>query len=148
MLELVITLAFKPLQLLTRPCRYIGSTTVIVTKALSLSILLWPSCGDWSLPEKGGTSRTRFFLVWGSGKFILLECSDMVRLWRRQPSISFPLFVADRRSGYVSVLVWLLLWTLVYFLFFFPFGTHGRLSSDCLLYIHDGWWVDCLLPFH
>ena len=34
-------------------------------------------------------------------------CSSVSsRLRRRQPSLSFPVFVADRRSGYVLVLVW------------------------------------------
>ena len=62
----------------------------------------------------------------------------MSRLGRRQPFLSFPLFVADGLPGYVSVLVWFPLGTLFYLLFFVHFCIHGHLSIDCLWYVHDG----------
>ena len=61
----------------------------------------------------------------------------MRQLGRRQPFLSFPLFVADGRSGYVLVLIWFSLQTSFYFLFFVHFCIKGRLSIDRLWYIHD-----------
>jgi hypothetical protein len=103
----------------------------MVMKVLSLFILIWASLGDWLLWEKGKASRMSFIFVWGSKTFILFGSSLTIWLGRRQLSLSFPLFVADRRSKYVFMLVWFLLGTLVYFLFFVHFCIHSRLSSDC-----------------
>ena len=60
------------------------------------------------------------FFIWGSGRFILFRSSVTSRLGGRQPSLSFPLFVADKRSGYVFVLDW----------FFFS-GDFGLISIPC-----------------
>jgi hypothetical protein len=59
--------------------------------------------------------------------------------------------VADRRFGYVFVLVWFLLGTSVHLLFFVHFGIYGLLSNHCLVYIQGGdvgvgVRGDCLLP--
>ena len=81
--------------------------------------------------KRGKASRMSFVFVWGSKTFILFGSSLTIWLGRRQLSLSFPLFVADRRSEYVFMLVWFLLGTLVYFLFFIHFCIHSRLSSDC-----------------
>ena len=65
---------------------------------------IWTSLGDWSLPE-GGESLMNFVLVLGAWEIHSFETSVGSRLGRRQHSLP-PLFVADRRSGYVFVLVW------------------------------------------
>ena len=70
--------------------------------------------------------------------FILLESSVTSRMGRNQPSVSFPLFETDRRSGYVFVSIWVSLGTFIYFVCFANFFTHRRLYSDCLWYILDG----------
>ena len=71
------------------------------------------------------------FYFGGSELFILLESSVSSRMGRNQPSVSFPLFETDRRSGYVFVSVWVSLGTLIYFVCFANFCTQRRLSSDC-----------------
>jgi hypothetical protein len=124
---------------LSPPFRYIGSSiTLLVIEALALPSLFGHRSVIRRYRKSGTASTASFFLVWESEIFILLESSVTSRLGRKQPSVSFPLLVADRRSGYVFVLVWLSLGTLVYFLFFANYCIHGRLFSDCLWYIHDG----------
>jgi len=86
--------------------------------------------------KRGRTSRMSFIFILGSENFILLRCSVTSWLRRQQPSPSSPLFVADRWSRYVFMLVWFLWGT--YFLIFNHFCIHGRLSKDCSRYIHDG----------
>jgi len=46
-------------------------------------------------------------------------------------SLSFPFLVADKRSGYVCVLVWLRLGILFFILISVLCGIPDRLSSDC-----------------
>jgi hypothetical protein len=50
------------------------------------------------------------------------------RLGRRQTSLLFPPFMADRRSGYVVVQVWFRLGIFISVLF----CIRNRLSSDCV----------------
>ena len=97
--------------------------------------------------KSGRTSRTSFVSVWWGGGWKIRTFGQFFYYPALETTAFsiYPLFVADRRSGYVLVLVSLLLWTLVYFLFFVHFGIQGRLSSDCIWYIHDGWWGGCLL---
>jgi len=98
----------------SRPCRYIGSNiTLLVIEAFSLPSLFWHRLVIRRYRKSGRASTTCFVLVWGSGKFFLLESSVTSRIRRRQPSVSFPLFETDRRSGCVFVLVWFSLGTLV-----------------------------------
>jgi hypothetical protein len=72
----------------------------------------------------------RFVLVLGAWEIHSVETSVSIRLGRRHPSFS-PSLVADRRSGYVFVLVWFRLGILGSIFISVPIGIPDRPSNDC-----------------
>jgi len=74
-------------------CRYVGSrTTLVLTKPLSLPVLIWALLSHWSLSKIGRVRWVSFLRVLGPAKLILcLGSSVSSRLGRGHSSLSFPL---------------------------------------------------------
>ena len=73
---------------LSRYCAYIESRkTLVMIKDRSLSILIWASLSDSSLPGKWGQLEGRVSFSFGTGRVILLR-SVTSWLGRQEPSIS------------------------------------------------------------
>jgi hypothetical protein len=73
-----------------------------------------------------------FVLGLGAWEIHSVEISVKSWLGRRQPFLSLPLLVADRRFGYVFVLVWFRLGILGLILISVLNGIPDRLSSDLI----------------
>jgi len=112
-----------------------------VDKPLSLSPFIWASLSDRSLLVRG---RVRWvsLLFWGPAN--LIRFGDLLVADSEKDSSLFlslaypPLLVADRRSGYVCVLVWFRLETLVFILISVLCGILHRLLAIVFGHIHDG----------
>ena len=91
------------------------------------------------LPKKRKTVRVSFSFG-GLGKsFVWSSVSS--RFGRRTFfSFSFALFVTGRRSVSLFVLIWFRLGILGYIWSLFLFGITDRLSSDCIVHIHNWMW--------